>query len=291
MKYPLLMLEPIISSEWLNKNIDDPDLVILNASQKDNKARLATQYADTQIVGSKFFDLTSNFSDKANDIPNMLPSPEVFEKECRKLGINRNSRIVVYDNLGIYFSPRVWWMFKSMGHKEVAVLNGGLPDWVANGYAVEPFQANQPEQSGNFEASFDSTSAKSLEQIKTNIGSNNSLVIDARSEGRFNGTAPEPRKGLRCGHIPHSMNIPFKDVLSDGRFKSKANLTKVFESFRLDKQPLIFSCGSGLTACIVLLAAELVLDNHKSVFDGSWTEWALNENLPIETQNKDGIPK
>lgn len=278
------MSEPLISSEWLNENLDDPDLIILNASQKVNKAGLTTEYAFSQIVGSVFFDLEDSFSDKANELPNMLPSPEVFEMECRKLGINRNSKIVVYDNLGIYSSPRVWWMFRSMGHNAVAVLNGGLPDWAKKGFAIEPFQSDPSKLIGNFKSKFNSYSVKNLAEIRNNLESKNALVCDARSKGRFNGTAPEPRKELRSGHIPHSINIPFQNVLKNGRFKSKAELKKLFNSLSLKNQPLTFSCGSGLTACIVLLAAELVLDNPKSVYDGSWTEWASNSDMPIAPQ-------
>ncbi len=182
----------------------------------------------------------------------------------------------MYDNLGIYSSPRVWWMFKTMGHQNVYVLNGGLPDWIENKYPTEEKQPQQYEL-GSFKAQFNSEKVKNYNFIKNNLNNERQLVIDARSSGRFNGTAPEPREGLRSGSIPNSVNIPFGDVLENGKYKSKEELKTIFSKINPENKALIYSCGSGLTACIILLAGELLLPNKTSVYDGSWTEWAQIE--------------
>ena len=188
------------------------------------------------------------------------------------MGINQNSKIVVYDNLGIYTSPRVWWMFKTMGHQEVAVLNGGLPEWVKKGYATTSIQQNTYKK-GNFKATLNSDVVLNFEAMQSCSTNREAIIFDARSKGRFEGTAPEPRAGLRSGSIPNSLNLPWKEVLKNGKFKSKKALKEIFSKIKKEES-MVFSCGSGLTACIILLAAELVNDNPKRVYDGSWTEWA-----------------
>lgn len=260
------MLEPIVSAQWLHDNLENPDLIILNASQNPD-----IDYK--QIKGSRFFDLKSAFSDKESKFPNTIPSPVQFEIECQKLGINDSSRIVVYDNKGVYSSPRVWWLFKVMGHKNVSVLNGGLPEWINQSYKTVE-KESLDYKPGDFKTKFQSEMVRDYDFIKSNIKKQEAIVIDARSQGRFEGTAPEPREGLRSGHIPNSLNLPYEKVLDQGKLKSKTELTKIFEDLKISDKPLTFSCGSGITACIILLASELVLTNEKSVYDGSWTEWA-----------------
>jgi thiosulfate/3-mercaptopyruvate sulfurtransferase len=171
-----------------------------------------------------------------------------------------------------------------MGHKKVMVLNGGLPAWQAAGGATEAFQEN-PAQAGTFTAQLQLDQIQYTDAMLENTKQARAQVLDARSAGRFVGTEPEPRAGLSSGHIPGSKSLPFTKVLKDGKFKSKEELQEIFKALELDEKPLVFSCGSGITACISLLAAEQVLDHPKSVYDGSWTEWATTEGLPIE---KDG---
>ncbi len=278
------MSGPLVSADWLIKNFYDPNVVILDASQKDNKAGLKTEFENIQISGARYFDLANTFSDESSDLPNMLPAPEVFEAECRKMGINAASKIVAYDNLGVYSSPRVWWMFKIMGHGNVAVLDGGLRAWAKIGGQVELFHSRTFDR-GDFKANYNPAGVKDVDDIVSNLKTKEAVVLDARSEGRFSGEAPEPRKELPSGHIPGSFNLPFKRVLNDLQFRSKDELVTLFRELNLEDRPLIFSCGSGLTACITLLAAELVLENPTSVFDGSWTEWAQSENLPIANKS------
>ena len=270
------MLEPIVSSKWLQKHLNNTDLIILDASQKKNKFGLSTNFEDLQIKGARHFDIKNNFSDLESKFPNTLPSAKKFEKACQKLGINKSSKIVVYDNLGVYTSPRVWWMFKTMRHHNIAVLDGGLPDWIKNGFQTEKITQSKPKI-GNFKANFNTKNIKYFADIQKNIISEDALVIDARASKRFLGLVEEPRKELRSGHITKSINLPFQEVLENGKFKSKNKLTKLFTNIVVDTKPLIFTCGSGITACIILLASELVLENKKTVYDGSWTEYAQLE--------------
>lgn len=269
------MNSPIVSSKWLFENSSNPDLIILDASQKAITSETTTNFTK-QIAGARYLDLKNNFCEMAADLPNTLPNAAQFELESQQLGINSSSILVVYDNLGIYSSPRVWWMFKTMGHQNVFVLDGGLPDWNKNNYPTEKIQAQSFER-GNFKAQFDSKSVKNYHFIKSNINNENYSIIDARSSGRFNGTAPEPRAGLRSGSLPNSYNIPFGDVLDNGKFKSKEDLKTIFSEVNPANKELIYSCGSGLTACIILLAGEIILPNKTSIYDGSWTEWAQIE--------------
>lgn len=278
------MSKSLVSVAWLNQYLHDPNLIILDASQSDNKSGLVADAEGIQIKGARFFDLKNEFSDPISPFPNTLPTPEAFEAACRKLGINKNSQLVVYDDLGAYSSPRVWWMFRTMGHKKVSVLDGGLPAWIAEGFETEPVQ-EQTFEPGNFVAHFRPGQVKSIDFVADNLEGANALVIDARSAGRFAGTAPEPRKGLASGHIPGSVNLSFEAVLDGGKFKSPAELRTLFEALEIDDRPLVFSCGSGLTACIILLASELVNPNSTAVFDGSWTEWAQTEGMSIEGGN------
>ena len=269
------MTDPLVSSQWLFENLHNPDLIILDASQQAITAH-KTADNNSQITGARYFDLKNNFSDKGSDLPNTLPNAAQFELESQKLGINHNSVIVVYDNLGIYSSPRVWWMFKTIGHQNIYVLNGGLPYWRANKYPTEEKQAQQYEP-GNFKAQFNPENVKDFDFIKSNLNNKNEIVVDARSAGRFNGTSPEPRAGLRSGSIPNSRNIPFGDVLQNGSYKSKEALAEIFSTINPENKNLTYSCGSGLTACIILLAGAIVLPNKMAIYDGSWTEWAQKE--------------
>ena len=273
----------LVSTKWLHKNLNNPDLIILDASQKNNISGEKTEFEDLQIKNARFFDIKNSFSKKDAPFPNTLPNAKEFEKECRNIGVNKTSKIVVYDNLGIYTSPRVWWLFKIMGHKNVAVLNGGLPAWNKAGFEVEPIQKSIYNL-GDFEAVLHPELVKNIDDIKTNLSSKKATVIDARSEGRFNGTAPDPRPNLKSGHIPNSISLPYSNVLEDGKFKSEETLKTIFNNLKIKEEPLIFTCGSGVTACIIMLASELVLKNSKAVYDGSWTEWASTKNTPIHTK-------
>ena len=267
------MNSTIVSSKWLRDNFDNPDLVVLDASQPKGESKSNMQ----KIKGARPFDIKSAFSDKSSSFPNTFPSKKQFEENCQELGISSSSKIVVYDSLGIYTSPRVWWMFKAMGHSDIVVLDGGFPEWIIKGFATETIVESKYSK-GNFKAIFHSEMIRSIDFVKDNLSSNDSLIIDARSADRFNSLVPEPRADLRRGNIPKSINIAFEDTLESGKFKSVEKLTRLFQENNCANKSLVFSCGSGITACIVLLATELVFEGNKSIYDGSWTEWAQLEN-------------
>jgi len=266
------MKNTLVDVNWLSQNIHRSDIVILDATQASKKADLPEGITDQQIPGALPFDIKNNFSDPNSSLPNTMPSPSHFEKESCKLGINDTTTIVVYDDYGIYFSPRVWWMYKVMGHNKVVVLNGGFTAWIE---ANQPTENKTKHQSlpGNFTANFNSHLIKTYDDIIANISSNESLLIDARSSGRFQGIVPEPRAGMLSGHIPNSENLPYTTVLENGKYKSKQAIQLLFDELPINDKPLIFSCGSGITACIILLAHELIGGGDKMLYDGSWTEW------------------
>ncbi|TDD98694.1 sulfurtransferase [Flavobacterium cellulosilyticum] len=266
------MKNTIVSAKWVSEHIEDDNLIILEARLDQNQTK------DTQIPGARLFDIKNTFSDTKNPLPNTFPSEEQFTTECQKLGVNNDSFIVVYDTTGIYSSPRVWFMFNAMGHTNIAVLDGGLPEWIKQGYPTE-----KPKETtyaiGDFQGHLNTDTVKNKEQILENIDSKKANLIDARSSDRFHATIEETRVGIRNGHIPGSVNVPFETLFKDGKYKSAADLTEIFD---LNDKPLYFTCGSGITACILLLATELIGDNPKAVYDGSWTEWGQATDLPIE---------
>ena len=274
-------MKPLVTVDWLSENLNAPNLVVLDVSLESNVANIEVEFPNLQIEGARYFDLKGKFSDLENPLPNTLPNPDTFASECRKLGINKNNHIVVYDNIGIYASPRVWWMFKSMGHENIAVLDGGLPEWIKKGNPIEAIQ-KQAITEGNFTAILHSELQKNTSEITENINSKEAIVVDARSEKRFYGLIPETRNNLKSGHIPNSVNFPFLEVLKDGKFLSKNELEQIFKKQNLLNSSLIFTCGSGLTACILILASELIENKINFLYDGSWTEWGQLKGVPIE---------
>lgn len=271
-------MREIVSTQWLNQNLSNSNLIILDASLKTSANGKEFEKFDRTIPKARRFDLKNVFLDKKSLFPNTVPKPEIFEFECRKLGINKDSEIVVFDNNGIYSSPRVWWVFKVMGHQNISVLDGGLPDWIENEFQTEKEHVETFEL-GDFEAQYDKTLVVNFQQISENTIEKKFTVVDARSESRFNGTGKEPRKHLKSGRIENSVNIPYQEVLEYGKYKSKNKLNALFEKRCNNEKELVFSCGSGMTACIVMLACQIGYGNSLKVYDGSWTEWAERNNL------------
>lgn len=271
---------PIVSVEWLHENINAENLIVLDATITKVGTKEITKEKKQQIPNTIFFDLKKVFLDKEGLYPNTIPAKENFEEEVQKLGVNKNSSIVVYDRIGVYSSPRVWWMFKAFGFENIAVLNGGFPSWLKNNYPVEVLELKEVVK-GNFEANFKAENI-SLTNHVLQASKNKKLILDARSKGRFNATEPEPRADLRSGHIPNSKSLPYSELQVEGKMRLKEEIQKIFLDLNPNKEDVIFSCGSGITACILALGSEIAGNKNYKVYDGSWTEWASNLELPIE---------
>ncbi|MCB0382276.1 MAG: sulfurtransferase, partial [Psychroserpens sp.] len=201
------------------------------------------------------------------------PSEKQFQEEAQRLGVNNDSVIVVYDNKGIYWSPRVWWLFKTFGLKTIAVLDGGLPEWKQQGFETLSGKSHRNWIKGNFSATYDNSKMCFFDDILKLTHANAVQILDARSEARFKGLVPEPRNGLRSGTIPNSKNLPYTNLFKGNCFKSTQELKEIFGTFNIEEKSLIFSCGSGITACILALAAEITGHQKNTVYDGSWTEY------------------
>ncbi|QEW06559.1 sulfurtransferase [Nitrincola iocasae] len=274
---------PLVSVEWLVQNLDNPKLLLLDASMDQVVGTAPLVYEQCCCIpGARQCDLENRFIDKDSPLPHTLPSETVFTQQAQRLGINADSIIVIYDNQGIYAAPRAWWMFRIMGHEQVYVVDGGLPEWQRQGHATgsEFAQASRP---GDIQGVFQPQRVCSCAQLLNSLGAPHTEIIDARSEARFYGQAPEPRPGLRGGHIPGSVNLPFLDLMQGFRFLPRSMLAERFAACGVSSEDrLIFSCGSGITACIVLLAAAVVGYQSLGLYDGSWSEWGANHQLPID---------
>ncbi|QXP67779.1 sulfurtransferase [Polaribacter sp. AHE13PA] len=279
----LKISKPIVSVAWLQEHLDHKNLIILDCTipKVTEKSNAVNSDEKLQIKGAIFFDIKNTFSDVNGKFPNTILSPKEFEYKVQELGINNNSLIVCYDDLGVYSSPRVWWMFQLMGFTNVAVLDGGLPKWIEHKYPIEK-QQNNSRSKGNIKTNYQSGKIKFTNDILSAINNKTILIADARSKGRFNSTESEPRKDVKGGHIPNSVSLPFSEIIENGTFKSEEALKVIFNEINPKKKPFIFSCGTGITASVLALGAEISGSKNYAVYDGSWTEWGSTENLPIE---------
>jgi thiosulfate/3-mercaptopyruvate sulfurtransferase len=276
---------PLVTPAWLSAHLGDPGLVILDASMKPigSVGSSSTASADVWLPNAQIFDFDTRICDRSSSLPHMMPTPEVFEKEVRALGVNQESQVVVYDKVGIFSSPRAWWMLKAMGHDAVAVLDGGLPAWIAAGLPTES-GSRAVAPAGNFVARPRPSLFVDADHVATALANPAVAVLDARSEGRFQGREPEPRQGLRGGHMANAINVPFGAVQAQGHMKSAEEIAALLATKVGARERLVFSCGSGVTACTLALAAELAGYSNKAVYDGSWSEWGLPSSRPVVTE-------
>lgn len=275
---------PIVSTSWLEDNLHNEQLIILDTSMRKVVGKKPIEYSKpTYIPKSKRFDLENVFCNVASSQHNAFPTQEQFTQEGQTLGINSDSIIVLYDNQGIYSSPRAWWIFQAMGFKNAVVLNGGLPQWLLENRVTVSDLSSEHTEKGNIKGVYQSTLVCDSSYIIENMTSDKVAIVDARSAVRFSGKSEEPRAGVRSGHIPNSLNLPFAQILDGHCFKSSQQLTEVFSNLQLKKDDeVIFTCGSGITACIIMLAAIIAGYQHTTLYDGSWSDWGSNETLPVE---------
>tara|TARA_R110000787_G_scaffold203793_1_gene314389 strand:- start:1934 stop:2770 length:837 start_codon:yes stop_codon:yes gene_type:complete len=270
----------IVEADWLNENLENSNLIILDATMKKVTNASEVDLNQQQIKNAIFFDLKNVFCVQKAEFPNTVLDADTFQNEAQKLGINQESCIVVYDDLGIYSSPRVWWLFKLMGFQNIAVLNGGFPVWKTNSFPLES-KKNPILKKGNFISKRQPNLSIKKEEILNSLSDTTTKVVDARSHNRFIGIDPEPRKGLPSGRIPGSSNIPYVKVLNNFTIKSKVDLEVILKPYESESR-VVFSCGSGITASILALAFSYVKNRNYAVYDGSWTEWGSDESTPKE---------
>jgi len=277
-------MDPMVSTDWLEAHLYDDDLRVVDATLPlvGQAGRGRDVYEQAHIPGAVFFDINA-VADLATDLPHMLPSPEAFAKAAGELGLARDAAIVVYDAHGLYSAPRVWWTLRTMGYPRVSVLDGGLRKWRAEDRIVTSEVA--PPAPVAADTAFRPELVRDLVAVQAHIEAGDAQLLDARSAARFRGQAPEPRAGLRAGHMPGALNLAFDEVVNpDGTLKSEGELRPLFEDAGVDlSRPIVTTCGSGVTASVLALALARLGRDDVAVYDGSWTEWGGRPDTAVVT--------
>ncbi len=278
-----------VSTAWLAEHLDAPDLAIIDGTffMPDEKRDAKAEYLAGHIPGAVFFDIDA-IADHSTPLPHMLPQPDAFAREAEKLGLGDGLRFVVYDATGLPGAARVWWTLRVFGAADVKILAGGLPQWRAEGRPLESGGVARPARP--FTTHFDAAAVADAEKVKRASASGSEQIVDARAAARFKGETPEPRPGLRSGHIPGSRNLPWRDVVSDGRIIAADAVQAAFAKAGVDlARPVITTCGSGVTAAILLLALETVGKTGVILYDGSWSEWAPGRTFRSRKASEAGL--
>jgi len=276
--------DPLVSTQWLADHLTAPDVRIIDASwhlPTDNRDA-AAEYQAAHIPGAVFFDI-DEIADLESPLPHMLPHPVKFSARMRKLGLGDGGRFIVYDSSGLFSAPRVWWMMRAMGHDDVAVLDGGLPKWIAEGRPVEDLPP--PPRERHFTVRYHSALVSDLNDVRRALETGSKQVIDARPAARFRGEEPEPRPGVRSGHMPGAKSLPWRGLLdAGGALLPAESLRRKFEETGVDLgKPVVTTCGSGVSAAVLALALARLGQPGVPVYDGSWAEWGSRDDLPLAT--------